>query len=125
MRNRRRDNPIARSGRALMVRLADYVWTNGAVGNSDWGDDENWTGAAGFPSSSSDKATFPDNSETDWTVVHAAHTIGEMVCEEGVVFSGTSVTLTANKLVIDATGRTSALDVTISGSNGVIIANPP
>ena len=58
-----------------------------------------------------------------WTATQTAETIGELTIEEGVDLDGV-VTLTTDKLVIDAVGRTADIDVTVSLANGKLVANP-
>lgn len=114
---------LAGTGLALAI---DYTWT-GTGSTPDWADNANWCPAEpcapGYPDGTDDTATFPDDDGSAWTATQTAETIGELTIKEGVDLDG-AVTLTTNKLVIDAVGRTADIDVTVTIANGKLVANP-
>lgn len=114
---------LAGTGLALAI---DFTWT-GTGSTPDWADNENWCTTEpcplGYPDGTNDTAAFPDNGAGTWTATQTAETIGELKIEEDVDLDG-AVTLTTDKLVIDAAGRTADIDVTVTLANGKLVANP-
>jgi hypothetical protein len=108
----------------VQERGVPYVWTDEAVGNHDWDDEDNWKGS-GFPSASGHYAEIPAGATT-WEINQMEYTIGQMTILDDVDFAGTE-TLTTGALIIDARGGEEIPDpvvVEIVTEGGKIIANP-
>ena len=112
--------PWPGAGAAMLLRGPVYGWTDDALTNSDWSDEDNWEGASGYPDGSADGAVFDYNSGTKWTAdKDVTETIGELKILEKVDFGGDK-TVTALRLIFDSTEGAVEMRIT----DGTLIGNP-